>query len=84
MRQVVALQMSHACDGPCSGDQIEPAFAVPVFGPVVAWAFKARLLKTIIRTAEDEAFEMNSLQTKLNELFPADNQTLFPEAAVRK
>ena len=43
--------------------------------------FKARVLKAIIRKTEDAAFEMNSLQTKLNELFPAYNQTLFPEAA---
>ena len=52
MRQVVALQMSDARDGPYSADRIEPAFSVPVLGPVVAWAFKARVLKAIIRKAK--------------------------------
>ena len=81
MRRVVDLRMSEPCVGPYSGDQDEPTLSMPVFGPMVAWAFKGRVLRAIVRSAGDEALEMNSLHTKLNHLFPDGNETLFAEAS---
>jgi hypothetical protein len=48
---------------------------------MVAWAFKGRVFRAIVRSAGDEALEMNSLHTKLNHLFSDGNETLFAEAS---
>ena len=81
MRRVVDLRMSEPCVGRYSGDQDEPTLSMPAFGPMVAWPFKGRVLRAIVSSAGDEAFEMNSLHTKLNQLFPDGNETLFSEAS---